>query len=138
MCIRDRINELPRGRLGQVFSAWCASMDDPLRLVVDGGRLFARIEAGTVFSTPGVTVETNRWYALAAVKQAGTLTLYLDGQPVGSCAAPEFLTTQSELCALGGNPRYSGNEHLAARVADFHVWARALTAAEVRRLADSR
>jgi len=138
VAVRVRINELPRGRIGQVFSAWCASMDDPLRLVVDGGRLFARIEAGAVFSTPGVTVETNRWYALAAVKQAGTLTLYLDGQPVGSCAAPEFLATQSELCALGGNPRYPGNEHLAARVADFHVWARALTPAEVRRLADSR
>ena len=48
------VTRLPQTRLGQVFSAWCAGMDDPLRLVVEEGKLCARIEAGTAYGTEGV------------------------------------------------------------------------------------
>jgi hypothetical protein len=123
--VRVKITGLPTNRIGQIFSAWCAPMDDPLRLVVDGGKLFARIEAGTVFSTAGVPITTNQWHKVAAVKQGGTLTLYLDGKSVGSCPAPEFSVTQAKDCALGGNPHYGGNEFLAAKFADFRFLARA-------------
>jgi uncharacterized protein len=135
VAVRVRFKELPRGRVGQVFSAWCAGMDDPLRLVVDGGKLFARVEAGSGFSTAGSPVDTGRWYAIAAVKWGGTLTFYLDGRAAGSCPVPEFSTTQARDCALGGNPHYAGNEFLAARFADFAFYARALSAEEIRRLA---
>ena len=129
--VRVRIARLPEKRLGQVFSAWAGPSDDPLRLVVDGGKLFARFEGTGGGSTPGIGVEPGRWYAVAAVKEGARLTLYVDGKPVGSCAAPEFATTQARDCALGGNPHYGGDESLAARFADFRLLARALTAAEV-------
>ena len=138
VAVRVRIAEHPRGRIGQVFSAWTVSMDDPLRLVIDGGRLFARIETGAVFSTAGVVIETGRWHAIAAVKRGGTLTLYLNGQAAGSCAAPEFSRTQAADCALGGNPHYTGNEFLAARFADFCFYGRALSAGEIQQLAATR
>ena len=123
-----KITEFPTNRIGQIFSAWCAPMDDPLRLVVDGGKLFARIEAGAGLSTPGVPLKADEWHKVAAVKQGATLTLYLDGKSVGSCPAPEFSVTQAKDCALGGNPHYGGNESLAARFADFQFLARALSA----------
>lgn len=88
VAVRVKVDELPRGRLGQVFSAWTAGGDDPLRLVVDGGKLFARIEGGGGFGTPGTPVETGRWLAVAAVCDAGRLTLYVDGRPVGSADVP--------------------------------------------------
>ncbi len=135
VAVRVRINALPERRLGQVFSAWAAAMDDPLRLVVEGGRLHARIEAGGVFSTPGVAVETGRWYAVAAVKRAGKLSLFVDGRPVGDCAAPDLVNTQASDCALGGNPHFGGNEFLAAHFADFAFYARALEAEELGALA---
>jgi len=47
-------------------------------------------------------------------------------------------TTQAQDCALGGNPRYGGNEFLAAQFADFHLNGRALTVPEVAALAGPR
>jgi hypothetical protein len=133
--LRVRIQEIPRNRLGQVFSAWSRNADDPLRLVLDGGKLYARIEAGAGFSTPGVALEQGRWYAVAAVKHDGTLRLFVDGKAAGSCAVPAFLPTQATDCALGGNPHYQGNEFLAASFADFVFYARAFSETEIQRLA---
>jgi hypothetical protein len=138
VAVRVRVRELPRNHLGQVFSAWCRNVDDPLRLVLDGGKLHARVEAGAGFSTPGVALEPGRWYAVAAVKRDGTLSLLVDGKKVGSCAVPMYLPTQATDCALGGNPHYSGNEFLAATFADFAFYARALSDAELQRLALAR
>jgi hypothetical protein len=136
VALRVLIRRLPTDRIGQVFSAWHAGMDDPLRLVVEGGRLQARIEAGAAFSTPGVPISTNQWHTIAAVKQGSTLTLFLDGKAVGVCAVPESVTTQANDCALGGNPHFTGNEFLAARLADFRLYARAFSVVEVKRLAE--
>jgi hypothetical protein len=126
---------MPKGRLGQIFSAWTAGMDDPLRLAVENGKLFARIEAGQLFGTAGTPIPIGTWHHVAAVKSGSTLKLFLDGQPAGSCAAPEFSTTTTRDCALGGNPKFTGNEFLAAAFADFGMWERALSPAEVQRLA---
>lgn len=133
--VRVRLSASQDKRAGQIFSGWAAGMDDPLRLMVDGGKVFARIEAGGGFSTPGAVMEAGRWYHVAAVKRGGKLTLFVDGQSIGSCAAPEFTTTQATVCALGGNPHFSGNEFLAARFADFSFFARALTAEELGEIA---
>ena len=75
---------------------------------------------------------------MAATKRGGTLTLFVDGRPVGSCAAPEFATTQARDCALGGNPHFGGNEFLAARLADFHFYARSLSNEELEALSATR
>ena len=45
VALRVRVAKLPENRLGQVVSAWTANFDDPLRIVFDRSRLFARIEA---------------------------------------------------------------------------------------------
>ena len=118
-----------------MFSAWCRNVDDPIRLVLDAGKLYARIEAGAGFSTPGVALEQGRWYAVAAVKRDRTLRLFVDGKAAGSCTVPAFLPTRAIDCALGGNPHYNGNEFLAASFADFIFYARAFSDAEVQRLA---
>ena len=135
VAVRVRLDEMPKGRLGQIFSAWAAAMDDPLRLVVEQGKLFARIESGGVFGTPGVPIDAGRWHHVCAVKRGETLALFLDGQPAGSCAAPRFTTTAARECALGGNPHFSGDESLTATFADFGFWERALSAEELQRLA---
>ena len=134
MAVRVRVDQVRKGRVGQIFSAWAAGMDDPLRLVVDNGKLFARIEAGAGFGTTGVPIDTG-WHHVAAVKRGATLTLFLDGQRAGSCAAPEFTTTSARDCALGGNPHFTGNEFLPATFADFSLWARALSSEELRQIA---
>ena len=117
--------------MAQVFSAWTRPTDAPLRIVLDQGKLYARIEAGGSYSTPGVEVQLARWYSIAAVKKGANLTLYLDGKPVGSCNAPIVSNTQSTACALGGNPRFACNEYLAARFSDFTLYVRALSEQEV-------
>ena len=131
VAVSFRLTALPEKRIGQIFSAWAASMDDPLRLTIDGGKLFARIEAQQAYSTKGVPVEVGRWHHVAAVKSGGRLTLYLDRQARESVAVPQFINTAARQCALGGNPKYSGNEFLAAEFAGFVMYARGLSATEI-------
>jgi len=131
VAIRVRLDEMPKDRIGQIFCAWAASMDDPLRLVVEKGQVFARVEAGATFGTPGSPIETGRWHHIAAVKRAGKLTLFLDGRSVGDCSVPQSASTTAGDCALGGNPHFGGNEFLAATFADFGFWSRALSPAEL-------
>lgn len=126
-----RIDQMPSGRIGQLFSAWCASMDDPLRLCIDSGKLFARIEAGQTYGTSGVAVEPGRWQHVAAVKAQDKLTLFINGKPGPSATIPFSLYSGSHVVALGGNPAFSGNEFLAATFADLRVYGRALSEAEI-------
>jgi uncharacterized protein len=135
VAVRVRINQMPTSRIGQIFSAWAAGMDDPLRLVVDRDRVFARVEAGSVLATPGVEVKVGEWHLFAAVKRGSTLTLFCDGQSVGSTPVPQFTTTTARDCALGGNPHFGGNECLAATFAEFGLWTRALSQEEMERFA---
>lgn len=135
VAVRVRVDEMPKGRIGQIFSAWAAGMDDPLRLTVDGGKVSARSEAGNFLSTPGATMAAGEWHHVAAVKSGTKLELFLDGQPAGSRTVVEFNTTTAHDCALGGNPHFSGNEFLAATFADFGLWERALSADELKQLA---
>jgi DUF1680 family protein len=126
---------LSTDRLQQVFSAWCAGGDDPLRVVLQGNRLFARIEGGQFFSTPGVTVERDRWLHITAVKAGPMLSLFVDGKRQGSVPVPEVLTTGAQGFALGANPHYTGaNECLQGTIDEFAFLARALSAEEIARL----
>lgn len=126
------------GPLGQVFSAWCRGMDDPLRICVKQGELFARIEAGQAFSTRGFPIQANQWYHVCVVKQADQLTLYVDGTAVETISVPAQLHSNARDIALGGNPHFTGSsEHLACTVADFAMYARALSAEEVQKLCDA-
>jgi DUF1680 family protein len=128
--------ELPKGRLGQIFSAWSAGNDDPLRVVIDKGQVFARIEnAGQGASTAGVALEANQWHHVAAVKEGSRLRFYIDGKLRGDASAPANLSTSSRVVALGGNPKYAGNEFLRARLADFRFYGRALEQREIQELA---
>ncbi len=128
------LTRMPDQHYGQVFSAWSAGLDDPLRLVVTGGKLHARIEAGQFLGADGVPVEAGRWMHVAAVKREGKLTLFLDGQPRATADVPATIGSGSTAFALGGNPRYSGPEFLPCRLADLRFYAKALSEEEVRAL----
>lgn len=74
-------------------------MDDPLRLTVGHGKLFARIEAQRVFSTRGLRIAPGVWHHVAAVKSGSRLTLYLDGRAQETIEVPAALNTAARVCA---------------------------------------
>ena len=137
LAVRVRFTELPENRVGQIFCAWAAPMDDPLRVCVEKGRLFARIESGQSYSTEGFLVMPDRWYHIAVVKAASQLVLYVDGERRGAATIPAFIHSIARDFALGGNPHHAGNEFLAARFADLRFYARPLSAAETAALASA-
>jgi hypothetical protein len=121
----------------QVFSAWCRGSDDPLRVIVVGSEVFARIEAGGVYGTAGVPVGQGRWAHLAAVKQGATLTLYVNGKHAQTTAVPEYVRSMSTAVGIGFNPLCSPGEHFIGRISDFAFYARALTANEIKAAFDA-
>lgn len=130
--------ESPR-QMGQIVSAWCGGLDDPLRIVVEGDKVFARIEAGESRGTPGVDLGLNRWRHVAAVKEGGRLRLYVDGMEASSVEVKETVLTEARDLALGGNPHYTAeSEHLRARFRDFKFFARALGPSEIAAAARKR
>ncbi|MBI2201875.1 MAG: BatD family protein, partial [Armatimonadetes bacterium] len=134
-CVKVAAGAFPQGRIAQVFSAWALPMDDPLRLTIDGGKVFARIEAGQGYSTAGVPLKLGEWTHLAAVKAGAKLTLYVNGEARSSAEVPTEIYSVATNVALGGKPNFGGNEFLKASLADFRLYARALGPEEVRRLA---
>jgi len=130
-----QITKLPEGHVGQVVSAWAVSMDDPLRVCVEKGRLFARMEAGQGYSTEGISVNPGSWYHVAAVKEGGELRLYLNGQRRAHTNVPETIRTAAHEIGLGGNPHYGGNEFQEMRLADAAFYSRPLSEAEIKAMA---
>jgi len=119
---------LPTDRLHQIVSAWSTGMDDPLRVVIHGEELFARIEAGTFFSTEGVRVENGEWVHVTAVKDGPKLSLYVNGELRGAVEVPEWCATGATNIAIGANPNYTGaNESFVGRIDEFAFHAEALT-----------
>jgi len=141
VAVRLRLDAWPAtGTIGQVFSAWAASGDDPVRLVVDGGHVFARTEAGAgSASTGGCPLEPGVWVHLAAVRSGTVLTLHLNGEPCASTSTASPAVSNARLAALGGNPLFTGaSEALAAGFADFRLFTRALSELELAGLAEGR
>ena len=119
-------------RLGQLFSAWCRGMDDPLRICVENGRLSARVEAGRRYDSKSAEIEPGKWYHVCVVKDGSQITLYLDGRKVADMKVPTEIRSQARDFALGGNPHYTAaSEHLACRVTGLQMTLRAMTADEV-------
>ena len=135
VAVRVRVDELPIKRPAQIFSAWAAPVDDPLRLVIESGALFARIEAQQGYSTDGLPIAVGEWHHIAAVKRADRLTLFIDGEARRTVPVPAHLDTQSTECAIGGNPRHPGPEFLSATFRDLEIRSHALSSAEIDGLA---
>ncbi|NIA12543.1 MAG: hypothetical protein GWP08_00585 [Nitrospiraceae bacterium] len=127
-----RPDDLSASGLQQVFSAWCKSGDDPLRVTLEGGRVFARIEspAGSA-GTQGVALKDHEWVHVAAVKNGGKLTLYVNGAEAHSTGCAGRLLTQSTQIGIGYNPLFQGGEHFRGQIDDFALYAKALSTREV-------
>jgi DUF1680 family protein len=123
---------LPTKGLQQVFSAWCKGGDDPLRVTLEGSKLFARIEnpkGGC--STQGAPVKNDEWIHVAAVKERDRLTLYVNGTPIDNVGTHQYIRSNSSAIGIGFNPLFSGGEHFVGKMDDFSFFARALLAEEI-------
>lgn len=123
---------LPSGG-AQIFSAWCRGMDDPLRVMINGHDVSARIEAGGGWTTAGVPLDNGKWTHVAAVKEGTRLTLYIDGKPAQTVNVPEYIRSQSTEVGIGFNPLFSGGEHFTGKLGDFAFYARALSPSEIEK-----
>lgn len=123
---------LPAIGMRQVLSLWCKPMDDPLRIVVQGDEISARIEAAGAWGTEGIRLEAGVWIHVVAVKRGATLTLYIGGRPQRTAAAPDRVRSASMMAGIGFNPLYAGGEHFIGKIDDATFYARALTTEEVQ------
>ncbi len=119
----------------QLFSAWARSMDDPLRVYIKDNLLHVGIEGGGNAGLTGEPIPFGVWTHIAVVKNGAALALYLNGELRQQGNAPASLDqTAAANIALGANPNYSGDEYFTGRLAEFALYARAMTEEEIRRV----
>ncbi len=121
----------PKGRLGQVFSAWAKGGDDPLRVVLENQQIFARIEGFTGANSKGAPINLGEWIHVAVVKEGAKLSLYINGKRFDTTGAPAYLPTTAEDFALGANPHHTGSEFLTGCMDDFAFYCKTFTDTEI-------
>ena len=127
----------PEKEIQQVFSAWCAGMDDPLRVTFQQGEISARIEAGDFFATKGVPLKEDEWTHVAAVKRGPKLFLYVNGKPVQSVGVPLRVVSNSREIGIGFNPLFHGGEHFHGKIDDFAFHAQSFSDQEIADIYES-
>ena len=120
----------------QIFSAWSASLDDPLRLMVTDKEIQGIIEAQKTIKTPPVTLQIGKWYHVAFVKQANEIFVYLDGEEVAhNNQVPDVLNTTSRAIGIGCNPTYSGQtESFKGAIDQIRLYNRAFSPLQIRQM----
>lgn len=128
--------EVDGRRWHQIVSAWCASINDPLRVAVQDMELVVSIEqpqGGCRLSGGGV--ENGKWYHVAVVKRFSDLTLYLNGKPVGKAKVPPSYQPGPTNVGIGCNPNFSGPEVFQGILADVLLVREALPEEAIGKLA---
>ena len=84
-----------------------------------------------LFRSEGVALKNGEWVHVAAVKQGGMLSLYVNGTVAQSAAAAVKVITESTDIGIGYNPLFSGGEHFRGKLDDFTFYGRALSVEEI-------
>ena len=108
--------------------------------VYDGKLYFGTLPAGGVMSLEAgrsATLDSALapgWRHVTAVRRAGTLTVYVDGEEVGTSS--KFTAANYDLS--NGEPLYIGcgqHDYFNGRIADLQLYRGALSAGEIRGMA---
>jgi DUF1680 family protein len=123
-------------RWHQIVSAWCAPVNDPLRVSVQDRELVVSIEqphGGCRLS--GGRVANGKWTHVAVVKKVTELTLYVNGKPVGRATVPASYLPGPKNVGIGCNPNFTGPEVFQGALAEVVFVREALAEDAVRKLA---
>lgn len=95
-----------------------------------------KVNSKFAWSTLGtVTIPSGEWSMLTLSQNGGTLSMYLNGNLIGTAAAPEIMTGENAAIDLGVN---NWDTPFAGQVDDVSVYNTSLTAAQVRYLYDGK
>ncbi|MEA1952304.1 MAG: LamG domain-containing protein, partial [Planctomycetota bacterium] len=123
-----------------VFSAWCASNNDPLRVSVKEGKLEVNIEqpeGGHLHINAG-PAKNGKWLHVAVVKKHDKLTLYVNARRVASTTVPNKLKPGAKNLGIGCNPNYGDHESFKGCISNVLFSREAMTDAEITALAKPR
>jgi hypothetical protein len=119
-----------------VFSAWCVSVNDPLRVSVQDGKLVVNVEQpGGGCHLDAGPVQSGKWLHVAVVKKYRDLTLYVGGRRVATTSAPSTLASGPKDVGIGCNPNFGDTESFQGCIADVLFSREAMTDAQIAALA---
>jgi hypothetical protein len=111
----------------RICSAWHNLYDDPLRISILSGQVFAGLETnGRDYETEGVPIRSGEWTHIAAIKNATDLYLHVNGERKAHVEVPERIMTRSKYLGIGFNPVYFSGEFYQGAIGRFTFRACAL------------
>ena len=118
-----------------VISAWCAPMNDPLRVSVQDKELVVSIEqASGGARLSGGPVENGVWTHVAVVKRFNEIVLYVNGKRGPGTAIAPCLQSGPKNLGIGCNPNYGELEGFQGSIADVRFVREALDDAAVAKI----
>ncbi|MBN2293367.1 MAG: glycoside hydrolase family 127 protein [Pirellulales bacterium] len=120
-----------------IFSAWCASNNDPLRVSVKDGKLEVNIEQsqGGGRHIDAGPVENGKWIHLAVVKRYDRLMLFVNGRRAASTNVPAKLEEGAINLGIGCNPNFGDRECFKGCISNVLFSREAMSDAEIATLA---
>ena len=119
-----------------VFSAWCANVNDALRVSVQDGKLVVNIEQpGGGCHIAGGPVEDGKWLHVAVVKKHRDLILYVNGRHMATTAVANTLAAGAGNVGIGCNPNFRGTESFQGCIAGVVFSREVMTDARIAAMA---
>jgi hypothetical protein len=106
---------------------------DKFHIRINNSRNLEAVVNSTVLSIGSTTLNTNRWYNVAAVFGGGFLKLYLNGNLIGSVAISGSITGDASLLTIGKNPT-SNTKFFKGKIDEARVFNIALNDSQLQRM----
>jgi hypothetical protein len=118
--------------IGDISGGW-------RRLELHDGRLSLVSSASTPALEGAVSLDADRWYAIAATYDGSTARLYVDGSEIAAAAATTVrVAPRLHLAPAAAAPAAAPSTHFGGALAEFSIASMALSPAAVRALANAR
>ncbi len=111
----------------RLFSGWHGYYEDPLRLSIRSGKIFAGLETnGKSYETSRIQFPAPGWFHVAVVKKGEVLKIHVNGKEEAQVSVPVFIKNDARNIGIGFNPLYVDGEFYHGAIGPFTFRACAL------------
>lgn len=124
-------------RFPQILSKRSTEQDGFLFGLWENGRPYVQLAGVNLSAATSADLRDTAWHHVAAVRQSGVLTYYVDGQPQGSVNAGGFNLDSRHDLWIGRDEPASASTRFHGSIDEVGLYRRALSPQEIQRIVEA-